>query len=156
VKSQNLTALGVTGLPCWRLFHLIPTIGTKTGSIISCVTSIFSTGHAGLTEKLSEQGRQLINENELYGSVMVRLELQYLYEIQRITENSDTIISDLSKRIGLEVCDKNFNAIITQSLEVSWTRDPFDRIITANAALNDTILLTKDANILENYPHARW
>jgi len=35
----------VTGLPCWRLFHLIPTIGTKTGSIISCVTSIFSTGH---------------------------------------------------------------------------------------------------------------
>ncbi len=33
---------------------------------------------------------------------------------------------------------------------------PFDRIIVANAALNNNILLTKDKNILANYDNARW
>jgi PIN domain nuclease of toxin-antitoxin system len=66
------------------------------------------------------------------------------------------IISDLSHRIGLKLCDRNFNLIITQALGNSWTRDPFDRIITANASLNNNILLTKDQNILDNYREAKW
>jgi len=35
-------------------------------------------------------------------------------------------------------------------------QDPFDRIIVANAALNDDILVTKDQHILENYEKAFW
>ncbi|WP_230458629.1 PIN domain-containing protein [Microcystis aeruginosa] len=40
--------------------------------------------YAGLTAKLSDCAKHLINENELYISPIVRLELQYLYEIGRI------------------------------------------------------------------------
>lgn len=112
--------------------------------------------YAGLTEKLSSQSKNLINDNEIYISTVVRLELQYLYEIQRITDESNIITSDLSNRIGLKVCDKNFNTIIGQALEIHWTRDPFDRIVTANASLNNNILVTKDQNILDNYTNAEW
>ncbi len=112
--------------------------------------------YVGLSEKFSQQTKELINENEIYISTIVRLELQYLYEIQRLTDESNTIVSDISNRIGLKVCDKNFNTIIAQSLEITWTRDPFDRIITANATLNNNILVTKDQNILDNYTNAKW
>ncbi len=112
--------------------------------------------YAGLSEKLTTLAKTLINENEIYISAIVRLELQYLYEIQRITDKSDLIIADLSNRIGLKVCDKDFNLIISKSLAINWTRDPFDRIITANAHLNNNILVTKDKNILANYIYAKW
>lgn len=112
--------------------------------------------YAGLTEKLSDLAQELINDQEIYISVIVRLELQYLYEIQRITDKSDLIISDLSHRIGLKLCNLNFNLIISQAFKITWTRDPFDRIITANASLNNKILITKDQNILNNYHKANW
>jgi PIN domain nuclease of toxin-antitoxin system len=66
------------------------------------------------------------------------------------------IISDLSDQIGLKICNKNFNKIINISLTITWTRDPFDRIITANAQINNNILLSKDENILNNYLYAKW
>jgi len=46
--------------------------------------------------------------------------------------------------------------IVSGTLDFSWTRDPFDRIIVANAAVNHNILVTKDQNILENYEKAIW
>ena len=52
--------------------------------------------------------------------------------------------------------DKSFNAIISQAMTLSWTRNPLDRVIVANAGLNDNILISKDQNILANYLHARW
>ncbi len=112
--------------------------------------------YAGFVEKLSEQARELINQELISISPAVRLELQYLYEIERLKVEAGIIVSDLSNRIGLKMCDKNFDAIISKAMELNWTRDPFDRIITANAALNNNILLTKDNRILENYPKSRW
>jgi len=55
-----------------------------------------------------------------------------------------------------KICDKSFNTIVGRALELAWTRDPFDRIIIANAALNNNVLVTKDQNILENYKNAKW
>ena len=112
--------------------------------------------YAGLTEKFSEPIRELINDHSVTISPIVRLELQYLYEVQRVTVEAHTIVMDLANRVGLKVCDKPFNDIVTRALRFAWTRDPFDRLIVANAALNDDILLSKDQKILENYPHARW
>lgn len=112
--------------------------------------------YSGLTDKLTDISKSLINDNEVYISAIVRLELQYLYEIKRIKDEPDVIISDLSAQIGLKICNKNFNDIISITLTITWTRDPFDRIITANALLNNNILLSKDQNILNNYPYAKW
>ncbi len=112
--------------------------------------------YAGQVEKFSKQVKDLMNEYEIYISAIVRLALHYLYEIQRVTDDSNAIVSDLSNRIGLKVCDKNFNDIMSQAVTFSWTHDPFDRIIVANAALNDNILISKDQNILEHYLHTNW
>jgi len=112
--------------------------------------------YAGIVHKLSEQAKELINGHEVFISQVVRLELQYLFEIQRITDEANEIVFDLSDRIGLKICDKSFNTIVRSALNFSWTRDPFDRIIVANAAINQNILVTKDQNILENYEKAKW
>lgn len=112
--------------------------------------------YAGMSHKLSDRVRELINNHEIYISPVVHLELQYLFEIQRISNEAQGIVSDLAGHIGLKVCDKNFSAIISSALRHSWTRDPFDRLIVGNADLNQNILVTKDKNILENYEKAVW
>jgi PIN domain nuclease of toxin-antitoxin system len=112
--------------------------------------------YAGLTEKFSDHARELVNGHEIYISSIVRLELQCLYEIQRVADEGQTVVTDLSNRIGLQICDKSFNSIVTEALMFPWTHDPFDRLIVANAVLNDTVLLSKDQIILDNYAHARW
>jgi PIN domain nuclease of toxin-antitoxin system len=98
----------------------------------------------------------MLNENEILVSPMARLELTYLHETERIKEPAHEIVSDLADRIGLRICEKDFNVIVSRAIKLSWTRDPFDRLIVANAALNENTLISKDQNILENYPHARW
>jgi len=112
--------------------------------------------YAGQVEKLNDQAKDLLNDNEIQISPIVRLELQYLNEIKRITVSAKDIIMDLSNSIGLTVCNKNFNTIINSAMELNWTRDPFDRIIVANAALDDNYLVTKDQIILENYSNALY
>ena len=112
--------------------------------------------YAGQVQMFSQPIKDLINDQELYISPIVRLELKYLYEIQRVVDDSNTIITDLSNRIGLNICDKDFSAIVDQAMSLTWTRDPFDRIIVANASLSQNHLITKDQNILDHYPHARW
>ena len=112
--------------------------------------------YAGQIEKLSEKARSGINENDIYVSPIVSLELQYLLEIKRITPKPQTVISALSESIGLNVCDKNFYQIVQCAQQYSWTRDPFDRIIVAQAGLNDNILVTKDQTILTHFEHAVW
>ena len=42
------------------------------------------------------------------------------------------------------------------AVSLSRTRDPFDRIITAQAAYRGATLLTRDQNIRANYANAVW
>jgi PIN domain nuclease of toxin-antitoxin system len=112
--------------------------------------------YAGLVEKFNPPIRDLMNAQDLVISPVVRLELQFLYEIHRVAEDAGTIVTDLANRIGLTIGDRNFNAAISRALDIPWTRDPFDRIIVASASLDDSILVSKDQNILSHYPFARW
>ncbi len=113
--------------------------------------------YVGEQNKLSDFVQSVIaQEFLLVCSPIVRLELQYLYEIGRITNKPDEIFSDLSQRIDLSVCKKDFSLIIDKALEIAWTRDAFDRLIVANAMIDQSILLTKDHKILANYVYAKW
>jgi PIN domain nuclease of toxin-antitoxin system len=112
--------------------------------------------YGGYVEKFSQEVRGLINEPDLLISPVVCLELQYLYEIQRITVDAATITVDLATRLGLTVCNKAFEAIVAQAILLSWTRDPFDRLIVANASLYGNVLISQDRNIHNHYPQTRW
>jgi len=87
---------------------------------------------------------------------MVRLELQYLYEIGRITVAPDTMIKDLSNTIGLKVSQMKAEQVFNYAIESAWTRDVFDRLITAEADSLSLALITKDKSIQENYRRAIW
>jgi PIN domain nuclease of toxin-antitoxin system len=98
----------------------------------------------------------LLEENELVVSPMVELELEYLHEIGRAEVRSHFVIGDLAGRIGLARSKAPFASIVDRARELSWTRDPFDRIIVATALVDDAPLLTRDQTILANFPGARW
>ncbi len=96
-------------------------------------------------------------ENEyLLISPAVMLELEYLFEIGRITINAVKIVDYLAETIGLEIDPISFLPIVEKSLALKWTRDPFDRLLTAHADFRQATLLTKDKKITANYPHAFW
>ncbi len=40
--------------------------------------------------------------------------------------------------------------------QLDFTRDPFDRLIVAHAALHEASLVTKDGDLHENYALAVW
>jgi PIN domain nuclease of toxin-antitoxin system len=112
--------------------------------------------YANDKQRFSNTIQALMNQHEWRISPMVRLELQYLHEIGRINPTADTILVDLSQRVGLTICPKSFNDVIVKATQLLWTRDPFDRILVAQAALNDDILVTSDQTIRTHYTHARW
>lgn len=89
-------------------------------------------------------------------SPMVRLELQYLFEIGRVGQPPLPVLDALESALGLMICRAAFPAIVREAESQIWTRDPFDRLIVAQAALFDAPLVTKDATIHANYPRAIW
>lgn len=112
--------------------------------------------YAGLIEKFSDHAIQLIGDNTLTISPIVKLELTYLYETKRIARTSHIIIQELENRLGLKTCDLPFDAIINKANTLTWTRDPFDRLIAANAISNQSKLLTKDKIIRKHVKLAVW
>ncbi len=112
--------------------------------------------YEGRDAELPETTRERIDSDELRISPMVGLELSYLHEIGRISTEAGSIIDDLSGRIGLTVCDWPFRVVAAMARLQTWTRDPFDRVITGQAAANGSTLITKDQLIRANYPGALW
>lgn len=112
--------------------------------------------YVGRLKLFGEPVKELLREHDLLISPMVRLELQYLYNLDRTDADANTLIADLSRRIGLSICQKPFNNIISNALSMTWTRDPFDRILVAHASVDNNILITRDELIRDNYTHAQW
>ncbi len=108
-------------------------------------------------QKLSAAAIQAIEDSDLLISPMVMLELEYLYEIQRILRPPQALFDQLASQIGVGVCSHPFPDIVHTALMETWTRDPFDRVIVAHARSNAyTPLITSDGKIRENYSRAVW
>jgi len=113
--------------------------------------------YADKGKRLSEQARQEIEAaTSLLISPMVLLEMDYLHEIKRTTLPSGPVYDYLSSRIGLELCGRPFVDVVRLASQLWWTRDPFDRIITAQAGIENNGLITKDESIRDNYESAVW
>lgn len=112
--------------------------------------------HAGRLEEFTTTGRRFLEREELFLSPMSALEMQYLFEVGRIRFPAEPILADLSTEIGLSVLDRDWYAVVRKSWEVGWARDPFDRMISAQAILEGQRLLTRDRTLLEHCSLAFW
>lgn len=110
----------------------------------------------GDLEKLSAPARKSIDAEDLFVSPAAVLELEFLHEIGRLEPTASKVISALEQDLGLRVCELPFRTVVQQALKESWGRDPFDRLIMANAKAQSAPLVTKDEKIRRNYPLAIW
>lgn len=117
------------------------------------VAWLYATGAAGLSPRAAET---IEASDEMRISPMVRLELQYLYEIGRVGEPAVTVVDALGGTLGLMVCDAPFPGVVHEAERLTWTRDPFDRLIVAQAALHAAPLVTKDQTLHAHYSDAVW
>ncbi|HEY8943010.1 MAG TPA: PIN domain-containing protein [Polyangiaceae bacterium] len=119
-------------------------------------THVIAWLYDGEVERLPRSVQAALEANDLLISPMVQLELEYLHDIGRLAATSSAILDDLNARIGLRLSSAPFAKIIEHAARLSWTRDPFDRIIVATAIADDLPLLTKDETILEHCALAGW
>ena len=113
--------------------------------------------HAGETAKLSKQAAQQIEKSNLLISAMVMLEIEMLFEKGFVQYSSEQIYSDLHHAIGVNICQLPMALIARSAITIKWTREPGDRLITANAMANHHApLVTKDIHIREHYSQAIW
>ncbi|MSQ24306.1 MAG: PIN domain-containing protein [Chloroflexi bacterium] len=100
--------------------------------------------------------QQRLRIEQLGLSPFVQLELGYLKEVGRIRPTPDEIVRDLSARLELVIADVTAAAVCNIALGLSWTRDPFDRLLAAHATLAGLPLITKDETLRRHLPLAWW
>lgn len=101
-------------------------------------------------DRLSSRQRGLIETCDLRISEFVRLEMQYLYEIGRIRIVPSRILAHLAvhAEVALSACP--LHIVMDEAMKLAWTRDPFDRMIVANALAEKAKLITCDEVILKH------
>ncbi|OGT47675.1 MAG: hypothetical protein A3F17_01900 [Gammaproteobacteria bacterium RIFCSPHIGHO2_12_FULL_41_15] len=110
---------------------------------------------AGEHQLLSKKAIKSIEENALITGSINLLELEYLYEIKRIPKRSLEIYNELQTTINLKLHELG-DKVIMKAIDITWTRDPFDRLIVSGSTLLNIPLLTKDETILKHFPLAMW
>jgi PIN domain nuclease of toxin-antitoxin system len=77
------------------------------------------------------------------------LEIQMLAEVGRLEINNPRFSREIMSDPRFEFDDVPFTTLIQRSLELSWTRDPFDRMIAAQSLCRVSPLCTVDAAMLK-------
>ncbi|MBI4816698.1 MAG: PIN domain-containing protein [Deltaproteobacteria bacterium] len=111
--------------------------------------------YAGAFDRLSQKAMTLLESELLCCSPMAVLELQYLFEAGMVTQPPNEVISALERRIGLVVTEAKTSSAVSEAIRVQL-EDPFDRLIVADAALEQAPLLTRDETIRKSYSLAVW
>jgi PIN domain nuclease of toxin-antitoxin system len=126
-------------------------------ALILLDTHVVAWLYAGAAERIPPRSRAAIDRAEALGiSPMVQLELQYLYEIERVREPAEVALTSLERTVGLRVVDGSLDEVVRAALRLDWTRDPFDRLIAAHATVLDAPLATADEALRANLSLAMW
>ena len=111
----------------------------------------------GTLQRISRGAQSALEQGTLLVSPMVLVELQYLYELNRIKLPARDVQLKVEHEIGVRVCDLPFLSVASAALDEKWTRDPFDRMIVAQAKANGLApLVSADEEIKKNYPRTAW
>jgi PIN domain nuclease of toxin-antitoxin system len=125
-------------------------------AVIHLDTHVAAWLYAGRSELFPPHVRDLIEREELVVSPMVPLELQYLYEVNKTAEPAGPVMGALERMLDIRICTLPFERVAGAALDLDFTRDPFDRLITAQAEVAGVVLVTKDRSIRGAYARAVW
>ena len=92
-------------------------------------------------------------ERQLYVSPATLLELQFLIEAGRVRLRGGTL-ERLANDDRWLLDDPPAAAWFTQAHDLSWTRDPFDRLLVAHARLRRWRFATADTALLKRFKPA--
>lgn len=88
---------------------------------------------------------------------MVRLELTYLHETGRLRHPAEAVLGELRRASGAAEDLTPFGDVVSEAQTMTWTRDPFDRVIAAQAVAARCLLATADRTIRRALPqHTIW
>jgi len=110
----------------------------------------------GREDVWGQRSRALLETAPLGSSPVVRLELEFLHEIGKLKVSADTILGGLAADCRVQLHEEGLGALVSAAMPLTWTRDPFDRLLVAAAALQRAPLVTRDRRIQEHYPRAVW
>lgn len=97
-----------------------------------------------------------IEIGDLRLSPMVLMEMQFLHEVGRLNAGPTEWLTILRGDFDVVVCALPFQAVTEASYNESWTRDPFDRVIVAQAKAGGGKLISRDRRIRDHYPNSVW
>jgi PIN domain nuclease of toxin-antitoxin system len=100
--------------------------------------------------------RERLDGEQLVLSPFVSLELRYLHEVGRLTVSAADVEAELSRKLELGRADPSSAQVCAAAADLDWTRDPFDRLLSAHAVVAGIPLVTKDRIIRKNLPLAWW
>ncbi|QSB13612.1 PIN domain-containing protein [Natronosporangium hydrolyticum] len=100
--------------------------------------------------------RRRLNAEPLGLSPFVRLELHYLHEVGKLTVPAAQVLEELTAKLEMSVTDPPAALVCEAATELTWTRDPFDRLLAAQAIATATPLITKDRTIRAQLSLAWW
>ncbi len=129
---------------------------TGKSALIHLDTHIVCWLYEGRAEFLTPAALRAIESGLLQVSPVVQLELTYLHEIGRISREGDYVLQALTKDIGLSVADVSLAQVIKIAGALTWTRDPFDRMIVAHAMVANAALVSKDRLIRKHCGKVIW
>lgn len=110
----------------------------------------------GKVELFGAGSREILERSVLRISPMVRLEMQFLKEVGKLKVDPDQILGALGSDLGVTTTSDPLDALVPLAMPLSWTRDPFDRMIVATAMLHQAPLVTRDGRIHDYFPGAVW
>ncbi|HXR31189.1 MAG TPA: type II toxin-antitoxin system VapC family toxin [Solirubrobacterales bacterium] len=130
--------------------------GPRSGTLILLDTHVVGWLYEGADNRIPGAVRELLDSGQPCVSPVVELELTYLHEVGRVTEPASAPLGSLRRSIGLQLADVSLEALTQAAIDLSWTRDPFDRMIAAHAIVANAPLVTADRAILDHLPLATW
>ena len=80
------------------------------------------------------------------------LELQYLSEVGRLRVSQPDFTDTLLRDRRFVVDEVPLMALIRRAFPLSWTRDPFDRLLAAHSSARRVPLCTVDRLMVANHP----
>ena len=105
----------------------------------------------GRTRGLEASTLRALDRETVSISPAVLLEMEVLHEIGRLRKGAAAITAHLHDQLAIRVAGERFADVARTALALAFTRDPFDRLIVAHAALLKAPLVTHDSLLGRHY-----